>query len=145
MASAEVNQLWMRAVSDTAFRSKFLEDPITAAKAAGTSDAALKELKGMNVQRLRTQFDHLSRVSTDLLGSIVSAGHSSDHLDRSNIHDQDDHIHDKAGSMLNPGDLVTNPGMGLQLNPAAVRDALKDPAVLKELESNPQIKAALKR
>jgi len=135
----------MRAVSDAAFRAQFLEDPLAAAKASGESDATLKELTTINLARLRTQFDHLSQVSTDLLGSIVSAGHSSDHLDRSNIHDNDGHIHDKAGSMVNPGEFVSFPARDLMLDPVAIRDALKDPRILKEIESNPQIKDALKR
>ncbi len=144
MPSVEVNKFLMRAVSDADFRKEFLEDPIAAAKKNHASDAATKELGEINVARLRTQFDHLSRVSSDLLGSVVSAGHSSDHLDRSNIHDNDGNIHDKAGDALGIGDLVSNPGRVFQLDTAAIRDALADPSILKELESNPKIKKALK-
>jgi hypothetical protein len=143
MASVELNRLLMRAVSDSAFRTKFLDDPSAAAKEGGASAATLKEVGELNVQRLRTQFDHLSRVSSDLLGSLVSAGHSSDHLDRSNIHDNDGHIHDKAGN-LTLGSLVSDPAPFRALDASAVRDALRDPAILKEIESNPAIKAALK-
>ena len=142
MASAEINKLLMRAVNDADFRSKFLDDPGAAAKGAGASADTVKEAGSLNVTRLRTQFDHLSRVSTDLLGSVVAAGHSSDHLDRSNIHDNDGHIHDKAADAIHLGDLVSNPAV---LNTNALRDALKDPAILKEIESNPTIKASLKR
>ncbi|MBN3003477.1 hypothetical protein JW897_06975 [Chromobacterium alkanivorans] len=146
MAQPEVNKLLMRAVSDNDFRAKFLSDPIAAAKDAGANSATVAELKKIDVARLRAQFDHLTRVSGDLLaGSVVAAGHSRDWSDRSNIHDNDGHIHDKAASVFSPGDLVTNPGVSTTLNPAAVRDALKDPLVLKEIENNPQIKAALKR
>lgn len=144
MASAEINKLLMRAVSDSNFRSKFLDDPAAAAKENGASETGIREAGSLNMGRLRAQFDQLSRVSTDLLKSVVAAGHSSDHLDRSNIHDNDGHVHDKAGdSRLNLGDLVSNPGR-VALDPSAVRDALKDPAILREIETNPQIKAALK-
>ena len=142
MASAEINKLLMRAVNDVDFRAKFLDDPGAAAKGAGASAETVREAGGLNVTRLRTQFDHLSRVSTDLLGSIVAAGHSSDHVDRSNIHDNDGHIHDKAGDALHLGELVTQPGV---FDKNALRDALKDPAILKEIESNPAIKASLKK
>jgi hypothetical protein len=143
MASVELNKLLMRAVSDSAFRTQFLVDPEGTARANNASNEVLKEIGGINFSRLRAQFENLSRVSTDLLGSIVSDGHSSDHLDRSNIHDNDGHIHDKAGDALGLGGQVSNPG-SLRLDAAAIRDALSDPAILKEIESNPQIKAALK-
>jgi hypothetical protein len=143
MAGAEINKLLMKAVSDTEFRSKFLADPAAAAKNEGVSVAGVAELSSLNMQRVRSQFAHLSQVSTDLLGSVISAGHSSDHLDRSNIHDNDGNIHDKAGDALSKINQISDPA-DLKLNPAALADALKDPAVLKEFQNNPALKAALK-
>ncbi|MEA3062544.1 MAG: hypothetical protein QOJ94_2325 [Sphingomonadales bacterium] len=143
MASVELNKLLMRAVSDAKFRDQFLADPASAAKSAGVSADAAKEVGNLDMRRLRTQFDHISRVSTDLLGSIVSAGHSNDHLDRSNIHDNDGHIHDKAADSLGGIDAIINPAERA-IDPRALRDALQDPAILKEFESNAALKAALK-
>lgn len=143
MANVEVNKFVMRAVNDPAFRAKFTQDPVATAKAEGASADTLKAVGKLDVSRLQRQFDHLSRVSTDLLSSIQAAGHSSDHLDRSNIHDNDGNIHDKAQSMGVDLGAVINPA-DRALNPAALRDALKDPAILKEFETNPALKAALK-
>jgi hypothetical protein len=144
MPSAEINRLLMKAVTDTDFRAKFLEDPTTTAQGEGVSADGVKELSTLNMQRIREQFVHLSRVSTDLLGSVVSAGHSNDHVDRSNIHDNDGHIHDKAADSFGTRiEQVVNPA-DLKLNPAALADALKDPAILREFETNPALKAALK-
>lgn len=144
MSKNEVNKFLMRAVTDADFRDKFLADPIDAAKGAGASADTLTELKKVDMARVRKQFGHLSQVSADLFGSIVADGHSSDHLDRSNIHDNDGHIHDKAGSMLG-SEVVSLPGERARLDAAALKDALADPAILKEIENNPSLKASLKK
>ena len=143
MASVEVNKLLMRAVSDASFRERLLADPVEAAKSEGVSEKVVKEVRGLDMARLQAQFGHLSRVSGELIGSVVSAGHSRDWSDRSNIHDNDDHIHDKGASAAGLESVVL-PAERLT-NIAAVRDALRDPAVLKEIESNPEIREALKR
>jgi hypothetical protein len=143
MASVEVNKLLMRAVSDQSFREKFLEDPAAAAKEAGAPASAIKELGTLDTGRLQSQFGHLTRVSGDLLdGSLLQAGHSRDWSDRANIHDNDGHIHDKAGSSFRGDEFVVLPA---EANISAVRDALKDPAVLKEIQSNPAIQQALRK
>lgn len=143
MASVEINKMLMRAVSDADFRTKFLSDPVAAAKAAGGSADAQKEAGKLDMRRIRVQFDHLSNLSNELLGSVVAAGHSRDWSDRANIHDNDGHIHDKAATALHGFDELINPARGF--DPQALRDALKDPVILKEFESNPALKAALKK
>lgn len=146
MSSTEVNKLLMRAVNDSEFRVKFLADPVSAGKEAGAAPATLHELEKVDLRRIRSQFEHLSKISNEILiDPLVSAGHSKDWNDRSNIHDNDGNIHDKAASIIQPGDLVSNPAAQRTLDPAAVRDALKDPMILKELENNPALKASLKK
>lgn len=143
MASAEINKMLMRAVTDAAFRTEFLSDPAGAAKSAGASADVQKEAAQLDMRRIRVQFDHLSNLSNELLGSVVAAGHSRDWSDRANIHDNDGHIHDKAATALHGFDDLINPAA--PLSPQALRDALKDPAILKEFESNPALRAALKK
>ena len=144
MASVEVNKFLMRAVSDTAFRERFLADPVSAAKEEGAASDTIDELGRLDMSRLHKQFGHLSRISGDLLESVVAAGHSRDWSDRANIHDNDGHIHDKGATALERGDMVVLPADRVT-DVRAVRDALKDPAVLREIENNPELKNALRR
>lgn len=75
--STAINKLIMEAVSNAEFRTSFLHDPVKAAATQGADDETLEALKKIDIRRLRYQFEHLSRVATDLI-SPVADGHSRD-------------------------------------------------------------------
>lgn len=140
--SVEVSKLIMRAVSDAAFREELLRDPAGVGRSEGLGEEALSELSQLNRTRLAKQFANLSVVTIDLSESINAAGHSRDWSGDGNIHNKDDHIHDKE----TPGSLqvleqVSNPA---RLDAAGLKQALRDPAVLREFRRDPELQAILR-
>ena len=134
--NTEVNKLVMRAVTDVSFREEFLNNPIETAKKAGTSAAGIKALERVNMVGLQKTLASLSTTLVDIVNP-VAAGHSRDWSD-SNIHDKDDHIHDKNHTSLTAATLVSNPS---DLDVTALREALKDNVVRREFMSNPKLRS----
>jgi hypothetical protein len=139
MANTEVNALLLRAVSDAQLRSKLMADPGAAAKEAGLSEVAVKELASMDKVKLDAQLSRLVSVVRDM-GGPLEAGHSNDWRDK-NIHNKDDHIHDKVHTAETGMEAVINPAV----DAATLSAALKDPVVLKEFQNNEKLRGLAKK
>jgi hypothetical protein len=135
MPSSELNSLLLKAISDEDLRRELLKDPVAAAKAAGASEALVGEIAAINLSSLRSQFDRISRI-TNNLGGALEAGYSRDFND-GNVHNKDDHIHDKQGqgAFVDPLINVANPA----IDRTTLIAALKDPLVLREFRSNERL------
>ena len=135
MPSSELNSLLLKAISDEDLRRELLKDPVAAAKAAGASEALVGEISAINLSSLRSQFDRISTI-TNNLGGALEAGYSRDFND-GNVHNKDDHFHDKQGhgAFVDPLINVANPA----IDRTTLIAALKDPVVLREFRSNERL------
>ena len=140
MPSAELNSLLLKAISDENLRKELLKDPVAAAKASGASAATVKEVSAISLPSLRSQFDRISSITRNL-GGALEAGYSRDFND-GNVHNKDDHIHDKQGhgAFVDPLINVANPA----IDATTLTAALKDPVVLREFRSNEKLAALAK-
>jgi hypothetical protein len=135
MPSSELNSLLLKAISDEDLRRDLLKDPAAAAKAAGASESVVGEISALSLHSLRSQFDRISTI-TDNLGGALEAGYSRDFND-GNVHNKDDHVHDKQGhgAFVDPLINVANPA----IDRTTLTAALKDPVVLREFRSNERL------
>lgn len=136
MPSTEVNSLLLKAISDEQLRSDLLKDPAGAAKKAGLSKTAVTEMSKISAESLRSQFDKITAITRDL-GGALEAGYSRDFTD-GNVHNKDDHVHDKMGhgAFVDPLINVANPA----IDRTTLTAALKDPVVLREFQSNERLR-----
>jgi len=141
MPSAEVNSILLKAISDDTLREALLKDPSAAAQSAGASDGAVKEMAKISIASLRTQFERITSITRDL-GGVLEAGYSRDFTD-GNVHNKDDHTHDKTGhaSMIDPLVNVANPA----IDGRTLTAALKDPVVLREFQSNDRLRGLARK
>jgi hypothetical protein len=140
MPSSEVNSLLLKAISDEKLRADLLKNPVDAAKKAGVSQAGVNEISKISVASLSSQFERISSIAKDL-GGALEAGYSRDFND-GNVHNKDDHVHDKQGhaSMIDPLINVANPA----IDRATLAAALKDPVVLREFQGNERLRGLAK-
>ena len=136
MPKQEVNSLLLRAISDEGVRKELLDNPAAAGKKYGLSEASIQELSRISPASLQAQFDKLTSITRDL-GGALEAGYSRDFTD-GNVHNKDDHVHDKMGhgAFADPLINVANPA----IDKATLEAALKDPIVLREFRSSERLR-----
>lgn len=131
----------LMAVSDPAFRSKFIADPVAAGTEMGLPEVEIEKLAKVNMKEMIDRFEGLDKFAAGI--GRTDYDWSKDYSDGSNDHNKGDHDHNKNASSEIIGAEVINPVDILANNPVMLREALKDPAVRRELENNVSLRTVI--